>query len=78
MEDDSIYRFEDVGSYDPPEARRLLPLLEQKGIRFEIETMDGAADSSDGGTFGRMAKIQLFVWGEDVSSFRLIHEELFG
>lgn len=47
--DDTHELMHQVGTFDPLEAKKVLPLLEANGIRFELEADDSALTRPDRG-----------------------------
>lgn len=75
MSDDADDGYRSQGDLDPDEAKRILPRLEQAGVRFQIAT-----DASGGAGLRRYlvdGRIQLFVHEDDVAAWQRIRQEFF-
>ncbi|MSU24386.1 MAG: hypothetical protein EXS32_11255 [Opitutus sp.] len=63
----------ELGAFDPMQAKRLLPLLEQSGIPFEVETDDVQLDQPNSfpalqfGLTSDGAKLLVFVSADHLS-----------
>jgi hypothetical protein len=73
-EDDSYYCFGDLQLFD---ARKILPRLEEKKIRFQIETDSSGLGRippavAEYGNWGTSSIIKLFIHRDDESKFRKI------
>ena len=76
-EDDSYYCFGDLQLFD---ARKILLRLEEKKIRFQVETDSSGLGRSapavaEYGSWGTSSVIRLFIHREDESKFRKISGE---
>ncbi|MFC7336833.1 hypothetical protein ACFQY0_06570 [Haloferula chungangensis] len=75
--------YAEVGWYHVVEARRLLRDLEKGGVRFVIRSeisdplRGDVISASHGGGFGAGGQVLLFVHGDDIQTFREIHDRDF-
>lgn len=77
QEDDPYYCFGDLQLFD---ARKILALLEEKNIRFQVEAdssgLAGIAPAdAQYGNWGTSSVIKLFIHRDDESEFRKISGE---
>ena len=76
-EDDAYYCFGDLQLFD---ARKILPRLKERKIRFQVETDSSglgriAPAVAEYGNWGSSSVIRLFIHRDDESKFRKISSE---